>query len=60
MEVAGGGRSSVPRASSRSSAEVEHHYRVELELAQRLRMAPRDERLRLYGAVYDELFQRVP
>jgi SAM-dependent methyltransferase len=46
--------------TTRSTADIEHHYRVELELAARLRSAPRDERLGLYGAVYDELFRRVP
>ena len=44
----------------RSDAEIEFHYRVEVELASRLRAAPRAERLGLYGAVYDELFRRVP
>jgi SAM-dependent methyltransferase len=44
----------------RSAAEIEHHYRVEIELAERLRSAPRDQRLGLYGAVYDELYRRVP
>ena len=47
-------------AKSRSDAELEHHYRVEIELAGRLRSAPRAERLGLYGAVYDELYRRVP
>jgi len=46
-------------AKSRSDAELEHHYRVEVELAGRLRSAPRAERLGLYGAVYDELYRRV-
>ena len=41
-------------------ADIEHHYRVELELAGRLRAAPRAERLSLYGPLYDELFRRVP
>jgi SAM-dependent methyltransferase len=44
----------------RSAADIEHHYRVELELAERLRAAPRAERLGLYGEVYDELYRRVP
>jgi SAM-dependent methyltransferase len=44
----------------RSAADIEHHYRVEIELAERLRSAPRDQRLGLYGAVYDELYRRVP
>ena len=62
MEVAGTAparpRFAIP--PSRSAADVEYHYRVEIELAQRLRSAPRDERLGLYGRVYDELFRRVP
>lgn len=45
---------------SRTAADVERHYLVEVELAQRLRDAPRAERLGLYGEVYDELFRRVP
>ncbi len=36
------------------------HYRIEKELAARLRAAPADERGRLYGEVYDELYRRVP
>src|SRR3954468_24077461 len=52
----------APRVSAtkRSAVDIEHHYRVEIELADRLRSAPRAERLGLYGAVYDELFRRVP
>ena len=42
------------------AADIEYHYRVELELAGRLRNAPRAERLGLYGPLYDELFRRVP
>ena len=44
----------------RSIEEVREHYRIERELADRLRNAPRAERPRLYGEVYDELFRRVP
>ena len=47
-------------ATTRSAEDIDHHYRVELELAERLRSAPRDQRLGLYGEVYDELFRRVP
>jgi SAM-dependent methyltransferase len=39
---------------------VEQHYRIEKELAQRLRQAPRNERLHLYRELYEELFRRVP
>jgi len=61
MEAVGTARPPAQlRSSNRSTAELEHHYRIELELAGRLRSAPRDERLGLYGAVYDELFRRVP
>jgi len=44
----------------RSREELEYHYRIERELADRLRNADRAERALLYGRVYDELFQRVP
>ena len=44
----------------RSAADIEHHYHVEIELAERLRSAPRAQRLGLYGEVYDELYRRVP
>lgn len=44
----------------RPSADVAAHYRIEKELAARLRAAPASERGRLYGEVYDELFRRVP
>jgi len=50
----------LPATSKRSPADVEEQYRVEVELADRLRSAPRDLRLGLYGALYDELFRRVP
>jgi len=53
-------RAPLPPTSTRSTEDVEHQYRVEVELAERLRSAPRTQRLGLYGAVYDELFRRVP
>lgn len=53
-------RAPLPPTSARSTEDVEHQYRVEVELAERLRSAPRKERLGLYGVVYDELFRRVP
>jgi SAM-dependent methyltransferase len=40
--------------------EIRRHYEVERELADRLRASSRDERLQAYGALYDELFRRVP
>lgn len=45
---------------ARTPAQIREHYVVERELAARLRTAPRDERPALYGAVYDELFRRLP
>jgi SAM-dependent methyltransferase len=44
----------------RSAEALYEHYRIERELADRLRYAPREERQALYGAVYNELCQRVP
>lgn len=44
----------------RSHAQLQAHYAVEVELADRLRHASRLERRRLYGSLYDELFRRVP
>lgn len=45
-----------PRTPDRQRA----HYDVERELADRLRRASREERMRLYPAVYEELLRRVP
>jgi len=47
-------------AHGRTAERVRHHYDVEVELAERLRSAPRDQRAQLYGDVYDELYRRVP
>lgn len=44
----------------RTLEELRQHYEAERDLADRLRNAPQAERARLYGIVYDELFQRVP
>jgi SAM-dependent methyltransferase len=54
-------RSSPSRSGEkRSVQQILHHYRVERELADRLRHSTAEERMRLYGPVYDELFRRVP
>src|SRR5262252_5728226 len=50
----------LPGKTPRSRADIEHQYHVEVELASRLRNAPRAERLGMYGSVYDELYRRVP
>ncbi len=43
-----------------TEAQLLDFYRIERSLANRLMVAPRAERLKLYGQVYDELFSRVP
>ncbi len=40
--------------------QIEHHYRIEKALAERLRRADRAVRGPLYGQVYDELLREVP
>jgi len=52
-----GGKSKRP-GSGRD--ELLEHYRVEKELADILRNAPKEERGRLYPALYDELYRRLP
>lgn len=44
----------------RTEAELRQHYQVEMELADRLKSAHKDNRRKLYASVYDELFKRVP
>ena len=48
------------RGDLRSEAQLREHYRIERELADRLREASRAERRVLYSLVYEELLQRVP
>ncbi|MCR4306370.1 MAG: methyltransferase domain-containing protein [Candidatus Yonathbacteria bacterium] len=45
---------------ARTSEELKRHYEIERALAQKLRQANREERLRLYPQVYDELYREVP
>ena len=47
-------------STNRSLERLRAHWEVERELADRLRHASREERTRLYGEVYNELFRRVP
>src|SRR5947208_98741 len=44
----------------RTLERLRHHYRVESELASRLRSSSREERRALFAQLYDELFARVP
>jgi SAM-dependent methyltransferase len=43
----------------RPAHRIRHHYEVERELADRLRLADRNERALLYPLLYDELFEGV-
>ena len=43
----------------RTLVQIQEHYLIERELADRLRLAPRSQRRGLYCEVYDELFRRV-
>jgi SAM-dependent methyltransferase len=47
-------------ATRRTPEQIREHYDVERELANRLRNASKGERRKLYTALYDELFRRVP
>jgi SAM-dependent methyltransferase len=52
-----------PRAAgrdARTAEQLQEHYTVERELADRLRNAPSTVRRALYPLVYDELLRRVP
>lgn len=42
-----------------SPESVLAHYKLERDLADRLRAAPADQRARVYGEVYDELFSTI-
>lgn len=50
----------MTRPDLRSGSRIREHYEIERELADRLREAPAEARLKLYPEVYDELFRRVP
>jgi SAM-dependent methyltransferase len=43
-----------------TQAQLAEFYLLEKSLAKRLRESPRTERLKLYGEVYNELFDRLP
>ena len=49
----------IPRDEKRTPEQLRDHYEIEKELAARLRRATKEERKRLYGPLYDELFRRV-
>jgi SAM-dependent methyltransferase len=54
-------RRSLAKGEKRTPERILHHYRVERELAERLRQAGSpEERQRLFPVLYGELFRKVP
>jgi SAM-dependent methyltransferase len=53
-------RRKLPKWEERTPEQIWEHYRIEKELADRLRHASREERRYLYASLYDELYRRVP
>jgi SAM-dependent methyltransferase len=49
-----------PPPPGRSVAQIVRHFEVERAIANRLRLADRGERARMYATMYDELFALVP
>lgn len=49
----------IPKSETRSHAQIQEHYEIEKELAERLKSSSREDRQKLYSIVYDELFRRV-
>ena len=50
----------IPSSEARSHDLLKRHYEIEKALAQRLRVATKPERGRLYRELYDEFFRSVP
>lgn len=48
------------QGNARTDEQLREHYRIEKELADRLRCAGRHERRQLYRIVYDERSRRIP
>ncbi len=50
------------KGDERPENQIIEHYRIEIDLADQLRQSSKSDRLsrKLYTALYDELFQRVP
>jgi SAM-dependent methyltransferase len=51
---------STKTGNERFTDNIQEHYNIETKLADRLREATQEERLKLYSSVYDELFRAVP
>jgi ubiquinone/menaquinone biosynthesis C-methylase UbiE len=43
----------------RTEAQIREHYELEVELADRLRRSKKEDRAKLYGEVYNELFSKI-
>lgn len=49
-----------PLPPDRTFEQVKNHYLVEKAIAQKLKKSSREERMRIYAAMYAELFSKVP
>lgn len=49
----------IPKSEKRTIEQLREHYKLEKELAIRLRASDRKERRYLYGELYDELFRTI-
>lgn len=49
----------IPNNKKRSTEQIKEHYKIEKELASKLRNSTPEERQYLYTTLYDELFKRV-
>lgn len=48
------------RDENRTDDQILEHYKIETELAEKLRTASKEERKILYTKLYNEMFQRIP
>ncbi|AFZ44038.1 Methyltransferase type 11 [Halothece sp. PCC 7418] len=50
----------IPKNEKRNIEQIQEHYEIEKELAEKLRNSTLEDRQSLYTSLYDELFQKVP
>ncbi|MEH2435533.1 MAG: class I SAM-dependent methyltransferase [Nostoc sp.] len=50
----------IPKDESRTFEQVKEHYEIEKELASKLLNSNREDRQKLYTALYDQMFKQVP
>ena len=48
------------KKDTRTLEQLKNHYQIEKELADKLRTASAEERIKLYTPLYNEFFKRVP